>query len=170
MSWGILPACVHLPPDPQGPLLNQTPWLAAGQSRRARRVVNPFGLIRQKWVPLRTPRSPGPWARSQSRAPVTPPEHFLWFFTSFQGPGHDTSDSADVADAPPDHSWLGNAVSMQGRGPSHPQFATAESRGLPGKITRLPRNQSDPSKLRVCRLLLRTSPTPLLRTRISPFR
>lgn len=83
------------------------------------RVLSHFSLIRQKLIPLQTPQqSSGTWARSQSRVLVMPPENLMWFFKSFQRPGCYTSDSADIAHAPPDNSPLGNAVSMQGLSPS----------------------------------------------------
>lgn len=91
-------------------------------------------------------------------------------FKSFQRPGCNTSDSADIAHAPPENSPLGNTVSMQGQGPSHRQIVIAETRHLLGKQIHPPLNQNNPSKLKVCYLLLRTSPTHLARNRISPFR
>lgn len=66
-----------------------------------------------------------------------PLENLMWFFKSFQRPGCNTSDTADIAHTPPDSSPLGDAVSMQGLGPSHQQILTAETRGLLGKQTQL---------------------------------
>lgn len=59
---------------------------------------------------------------------------------------------------------------MQGQGPSRRQIVIAETRHLLGKQIHPPLNQNNPSKLKVCYLLLRTSPTHLARNRISPFR
>ena len=106
----------------------------------------------------------------QSRVLVKMPENLMQFFESFQRPGCDTSGSADIAHAPPDNSTLGNAVSMQGLGPSRQQTVTAETRGLPGNQTSSPRSQNNPCKPHVCYLLSRASQAHLLRSRISPFR
>lgn len=89
MNQGILSVCICLPQDLQDPLLTQTPWLGAGQSRKKDdRVLNHFSLIRQKQIPLRTPlQSSGTWACSQSRVLVMPPENLMWFSNPFRDLG-----------------------------------------------------------------------------------
>lgn len=166
------PFSLHLSPTrAAGSPPESDPMVRNRSKQKDERVLSHFCLIRQKWIPLRTPpQSPGTSSSSQSRVLVTRPEKLMRFFKSFQRPGCDRSDSADIAHAPPDNSPLGKAVSTQGLGPSCQQIVIAGTKGLPGRQTSSPLNQNNPSEPKVCYLLLRTSQTHLLRNGISPFR